>query len=233
MDTWIELARGPLFRISLAILVLGLGYRFTVAVAQIVTSWRRAGDRAVPTAAVAKATLGWIFPRRALRARPFYSAASILFHVGILVVPPFLLGHVALLGGWLPAGWPTLGPAAADALTVAGILALGFVLGGRVATRSARALSRFQDVAVVAVLFLLMLFGFFGAHPALSPFDARAMVLLHMLLGNLALILTPTTKIAHCVLYPFTQLIFQLGWHFPAESGRHVMVALGKENEPV
>jgi nitrate reductase gamma subunit len=233
MDTWIELARGPLFRISLAILVLGLGYRFTVAMAQIVASWRRAGDRAIPAAAVAKATLGWIFPRRALRARPFYSAASILFHVGILVVPPFLLGHVALLGGWLPAGWPTLGPAAADTLTIAGILALGFVLAGRIATRSARALSRFQDVAVVAVLFLVMLFGFLGAHPALSPFDARAMVLLHMLLGNLALILTPTTKIAHCVLYPLTQLIFQLGWHFPAESGRHVMVALGKENEPV
>jgi hypothetical protein len=59
------------------------------------------------------------------------------------------------------------------------------------------------------------------------------MLLLHMLLGNLALVLTPTTKIAHCVLYPFTQLIFQLGWHFPAESGRHVAVALAKEDEPV
>jgi hypothetical protein len=59
------------------------------------------------------------------------------------------------------------------------------------------------------------------------------MVLAHMLLGNLALILTPLTKITHCVLYPMIQLVFELGWHFPAETGRHVAVALDKESEPV
>ena len=36
MDTWIDLARGPLFRISLAICVLGLGYRLGVAMWQLV-----------------------------------------------------------------------------------------------------------------------------------------------------------------------------------------------------
>jgi hypothetical protein len=59
------------------------------------------------------------------------------------------------------------------------------------------------------------------------------MVLLHVLGGDLVLIMIPTTKIAHCVLYPFTQLLFQLGWHFPADTGRHVAIALRKENEPV
>jgi nitrate reductase gamma subunit len=233
MDSWIELARGPLFRVSLAILVLGLAYRFIVALVQIVQVWRSAGDRRVPTKAVARATLSWIFPRRLLRARPLYSVASLLFHVGIILVPLFLLGHVALLSGWLPAGWPTLGPLAADVLTILCIVALGGLLVGRLASRTARALSKPQDVLILAVLFLLMLFGLFASHPGWSPFDARAMVLLHMLAGNLVLILTPTTKIAHCVLYPLTQLIFELGWHFPAESGRHVAVALAKENEPV
>ena len=59
------------------------------------------------------------------------------------------------------------------------------------------------------------------------------MLLIHMLAGNLALILTPLTKIVHCVLYPLTQLLSEIGWHFPAESGRHVAIALAKENEPV
>lgn len=233
MDSWIELARGPLFRVALAILVLGLAYRFVVALAQVVNVWRNAGDRQVRTKAVARATLGWIFPRRLLRARPLYSVASLLFHAGIILVPLFLVGHVTLLGGWLPAGWPTLAPLAADLLTVACILALGGLIAGRLGSATSRALSKPQDVLILAVLFFLALFGFFASHAAWSPFDARVMVLLHALLGNLALILTPTTKIAHCVLYPLTQLIFELGWHFPAESGRHVAVALAKENEPV
>lgn len=233
MDSWIELARGPLFRISLAILVLGLAYRFIVALVQIANAWRIAGDRRVRTKAVARATLGWIFPRRLLRARPLYSVASLLFHAGILLVPLFLAGHATLLGGRLPAAWPTLPPLAADLLTGACILALGGLIAGRLGWATARALSKPQDVLILAVLFLLVLFGFLAAHPAWSPFDARAMLLLHVLLGDLALILTPTTKIAHCALYPLTQLIFELGWHFPAESGRQVAVALAKENEPV
>ena len=205
-----------------------------MALAQVVDAWRRAGDRSVPHQGRGRAPR-WAgcFPRRLLRARPLYSVASLLFHVGIILVPLFLVGHVALLGGWLPAGWPTLAPLAADVLTVACIVALGVLIAGRLGSATSRALSKPQDVLILAVLFLLALFGFFAAHPAWSPFDARVMVLLHVLLGNLALILTPTTKIAHCVLYPLTQLIFELGWHFPAESGRHVAIALAKENEPV
>jgi nitrate reductase gamma subunit len=233
MDTWIELARGPLFRLSLAVLVLGLGYRFGVAITQVALAWWRAGDRKVPTRAVAAATIGWLFPRRLLRARPLYSVASFLFHVGILLVPLFLAGHVALLAGWLPSFWPRLHPALADTLTVVCLLALGFLIGGRLATRTSRHLSKPMDLVILLILFLLVLFGLLASHPAWSPFDARLMLLAHMLLGNLALVLTPMTKIAHCVLYPVTQLIFQLGWHFPAESGRHVAVVLAKEEEPV
>ena len=30
-----------------------------------------------------------------------------------------------------------------------------------------------------------------------------------------------------------TRLLSEVAWHFPADSGRHVAVALGKENEPI
>mgnify|MGYP000665194020 CR=1 FL=1 len=58
-------------------------------------------------------------------------------------------------------------------------------------------------------------------------------MLTHLLLGNLALILTPMTKIVHCVLGPLTQLLSEVAWHFPADSGRRVAAVLGKENEPI
>jgi nitrate reductase gamma subunit len=151
----------------------------------------------------------------------------------VVLVPFFLIGHVALLEDLLPTAWPVLPPLVADIFTVIAFTALLVLLVGRVVTRSARVLSRTQDVVLLLVLFATLFFGFLGTHPAISPLASRTMLLFHILLGDLVLVLVPTTKIAHCVLYPFTQLLFQLGWHFPAESGRHVAVALAKENESV
>ena len=233
MDLWIETARGPFFRVALTIMILGLGYRVVVVVSQIAIAWFRAADRRLPGMDIAAATLGWLVPVRLLRSRPLYSAASFLFHVGVIVVPLFLVGHAALLAGILPRGWPTLNSTVADGLTLACLAALIVLLVGRVAVKSARKLTRSQDVLILVALLMTVLFGFLAAHPTQSPFDARAMLLFHILGGNLVLVLIPTTKITHCVLYPFTQLLFQLGWHFPAETGRHVAVALAKEDEPI
>ncbi len=233
MDTLIDLARGPLFQISLAVCVLGLAYRIGTTVYQLAAAWRRAGDRELPLGAVARATLSWLFPRRLLRARPLYSAASIVFHAGIILLPLFLAGHVTLWQASIHVPWPVLGRGAADVLTVAAMAALVAVLLGRLVFRAARALTGPQDVGVLVLLLALTAAGFLAAHPELSPFGARTLLLVHVLLGDLALILTPTTKLAHCALVPLTQLVFEVGWHFPAASGRHVATALGKENEPV
>jgi nitrate reductase gamma subunit len=233
MDAWIDFARGPLFRIAFTAMVLGLGYRVGVTVLQIAAAWRRAADRRLPGLEIAAATVGWLLPLRLLRSRPVYSAASFLFHVGIIAVPLFLAGHVTLLAGILPSGWPTLSSTVADTLTLVCLGSLLVLLVGRVVVRSARKLTRAQDALILVVLALTVLFGFLAAHSTISPFAARSMLLLHILGGDLVLVLIPTTKIAHCVLYPFTQLLFQLGWHFPADTGRHVAIALAKENEPV
>jgi nitrate reductase gamma subunit len=233
MDAWIDLARGPLFRIALAVLVLGLAYRLGTMLSYVVAAWWRAGDRRLPTSDIVAATVGWLVPVRLLRSRPGYSIASFVFHLGVLLVAFFLAGHVALLAGILPTWWPVLAPGVADALTLAVVAALVVMLGGRLAVRSRRALTRSSDVAVLVLLLVVIGGGFLAAHPPLSPVDARAMLLLHVLAADLLLVMVPLSKIAHCVLYPLTQLVFQLGWHFPAATGRHVAIALGKENEPV
>jgi nitrate reductase gamma subunit len=233
MDGWIVLASGPLFRIALLVCVLGLAYRVWVATYQIGRAWWRAGDRVLPTGAIRRATAAWLVPVRLLRARPLYSAASLLAHAGILFVPLFSLGHVNLWRQDFAVPWPTLTPVASDALAIVAAIMLAALLVGRLASRASRALSTTQDVTVLLALFALVASGLAAAHPAYSPFAARAMLLTHLLLADVVLVLTPTTKLAHCILFPFTQLTFEVGWHFPAESGRHVAVALAKENERV
>jgi nitrate reductase gamma subunit len=235
MEDWILLARGPLFRISLTLCLAGLGYRFAVALSQAVFAYLRAGDKEVAWKVAATATLKWVFPTGLLRSRPLYSVASFLFHVGIILLPLFLAGHVVLLEDWgrLFVLWPTLPPALADVLTVGTLVLVVGLLVGRLSSPISRALSRKSDVLILLVLGLVLLFGFLAGHPEASPFGARPLLLVHILLGNLALILAPMTKIAHCVLFPLLQAIFQLGWHFPAETGQHVAIALAKEDEPV
>lgn len=233
MDTWIDLARGPLFRISLAICALGLGYRLGVALWQLYTSWRRAGDRRLPVQAVIKSTLNWMLPTHLLRLRPVYGLASLLFHLGILLVPLFYAGHVNLWRASLPLAWPTLAPGLADALSLAAMAGLVLVLLGRLLVAASRDLTTGEDVWILLVLLVLTVSGYWAAHPTSSPFSARGLLLVHVLVVDLALILTPLTKIVHCILYPLTQLLSEVGWHFPAASGRHVAVALAKEQEPI
>jgi hypothetical protein len=157
----------------------------------------------------------------------------VLSHLALVVVPFFLAGHVALLVGILPGWWPVLPQPVADTITAISLVALVVLIVGRFSSASSRVLTRSSDIAVLVVLSGLLLFGWWAANPAFSPFAARTMLMVHIMLGNLVLVMIPTTKIAHCALMPFARLVFQLGWHFPAATGRHVAQALKKEGEPV
>ncbi len=233
MDTWIDLAMGPLFRIALAVCLLGLAYHLANATGQVVAAYRRAGDRRLPLAGAAAAALRWLLPLRLLRANPVHGVAAILFHWAIVLVPLFSAGHVRLWQASLPVPWPVLGPGMADALTLLGIAALVTILLARLLVAAGRQLTSLPDVLLLLTLLSLLASGWWAAHPTSSPLAPRAMLLAHVLLGDLALVLTPLSKIVHCALYPLTHLISELGWRFPAASGRHVATALAKENEPV
>ena len=65
------------------------------------------------------------------------------------------------------------------------------------------------------------------------PVDYHVMMLIHVLSAELIFVLIPFSKVAHCVLVPFSQLVSDLGWRFPASAGRDVARALGKESAPL
>jgi nitrate reductase gamma subunit len=231
METWIALARGPMFRVALAVCILGLAYHVLNTLWMIRQSYERATDKDVPFGKTLVATLSGLLPMR--RRRPLQTVASLAFHAGILLVPLFYVGHVTLWRPHLPLPWPTMGPALADVLSLAAIAGLVALLLGRWLVDTARDLTSRADVTVLLLLLVVTASGYWAAHPTSSPTAPRPMLLVHMLAANLALFLTPLTKIVHCVLAPLNQLLSEVAWHFPAESGAHVAIALGKENEPV
>ncbi|MFO7892683.1 MAG: hypothetical protein R6U63_03020 [Longimicrobiales bacterium] len=233
MEVWLELAKGPLFWVAFTIMVLGLGRHVVLTLYEAVRAYRRAGDKDIPGRRVVRETLAWLVPRSRLRDRWLYSITTFLFHVGVILVPLFLAGHIALWNQALGIAWPALPNGVATTLTLITIAAALAVLVQRLASRESRALGRFQDYALPALVAVVFATGFMVMHPAWNPFGRDPMFLVHVLSGDLVLFLVPFTKLSHMVLLPLTQLVGEMAWHFPQDAGRQVGVTLEKESEPV
>lgn len=233
MDTWLEWARGPVFIFSFTFMALGLLRHAVMTGWEMVRTMRRAGDKSLPYSQIAKATVKWLVPISKLRNQFLFSLTSVLFHVSIITVPLFLAGHIALWARGLGLRWPAVSNHTADVLTIVAIVtAMALVLQRLVATAT-RSLSRFQDYAIPLLVALPFATGFLVMHPAISPFSYEATLFVHVMSGNLIFILMPITKLSHAVLLPSVQLVSEMGWHWPADSGSRVAVQLNKEGEPV
>ncbi|MEJ2185124.1 MAG: hypothetical protein P8Z36_04210 [Gemmatimonadota bacterium] len=233
MDVWLHWARGPLFWTGLSFMVLGLVRQVGLTVWGAVRAYRRAGDQNIPSRQVWKATVSWLMPTGRLRNRWPYSLTTVVLHAGVILVPLFLAGHIALWNAALGISWPALPNALSTALTVAVVAGVLAVIVQRAASPIARPLSRFQDYALPLLIAVTFASGFFVMHPTWNPVAFEPMMLTHVLSADLLFFLVPLSKLSHLILLPFTQLISELAWHFPPDAGSKVAVALGKENEPV
>ncbi len=232
-DSWLEWARGPAFVCCLGFSMLGYFRHAVLAILEIRRHMRRAGDRKFPIRAVAARTLRWIFPLYKLKTQLVFSLTTIVFHIAVLIVPLFLVGHIALWARGVHLSWPGIPNEVADVLTVIAVFAAVAVVLQRATSETARALSRFQDYVIPLIVALPFATGFFVMHPSLSPFPFDEIFFFHIMSANLLLVLMPLTKLSHAVLMPTVQAVTEVGWHWSLHSGSRVAAALGKEGEPV
>jgi hypothetical protein len=233
LEAWSDVLRGPVFRAALTFAVLGLIRHAVITVWEMRRMLARAGDKRMPYRQMLRATVRWLVPVGAVRQRPSYSVTTLAFHLAIIVVPIFLAGHVALVRagtGWV---WPAIGPGLADVLTLAAVVTALLLLLQRVGARDTRALSRFQDYALPVLIALPFASGFLVAHPAWNPIAFDLTMFAHVASADLVLILLPITKLSHMVLLPATQVVSELGWHFPPDAGQLVGVTIGRGERPL
>ena len=233
MDAWLDFARGPLFRFAIAVLVLGVLRHIVLAIVSIRTALGRAGDKSLPWKQLRRTTLAWIFPLKHLTHKRVFTIASVAFHVGLILAPLFLMGHVQLVERSIGISWPTLPAVIADILTLTAIAGILVVLGARLSSQAARSLTRPYDILILGLVFLPLATGFLAMHTGLNPFAFELTLLFHFLSGSILLALIPFTKLVHVVFFPATQLISEVGWRFRPDAGERVAKALGKENQPV
>jgi len=234
LDTILDFAKGTLFRFTFVLMVLGLTRILWLELYNVFEAYRRAGDRRLPWNYVLRRTLGWIFPvNRAFRNRPLYSLLSISFHVGLLIVPIFLLAHIQLWKVGVGVSWLALSKTVADVLTIATVLTGVGLFIGRLSSHASRFISRKQDFFWPPLLILPFLTGFLCANVALSPAGYQWLMLVHVLSAELIFVLLPFTKIAHCILIPFSTFVSNLAWKFPAETNESVSRTLRKEGAKI
>ncbi len=233
MAAWIEWARGPLFRFSLAFMMLGLLRRALLTWLDFRRALRRAGDPRLPHQTLVRATREWLLPFRQVRERPWYSIATFLLHLPILVVPVFLAGHLVLWQGRPGTPLPAIPNVVADVLTLTALVAGLALLLQRALDRAVRPLSRVSDHLLILLVMTPFLTGFLVMHPEANPFPFAPVFLIHILSADLIMLAVPLTRISHMLLMPAMPYITEVGWHFPSDAGEKVGVELGRDGGPV
>ncbi|GAB6178426.1 hypothetical protein JCM16814_33170 [Desulfobaculum senezii] len=152
-----------------------------------------------------KSILHWLIPFGSTNSRlqPVMTIVTFLFHVGLILVPIFTLGHVVLLEesslGW---SWPTLPDQVADIaafVVVAGCLYFGW---RRIALPHVKYVTSASDFAILAVVAAPFLTGILAYHHIGDPL---LLTTLHVLAGELMLVCIPFTRLAHMLYFVFTR----------------------------
>ncbi len=234
MEPLLQFARGPLFRLCFGIMLLGLGRIFFLDLWGARKAYLRAGDKKMPWKLTISRSLEWLFPfKRVFNNRQVYSIFSILFHTGLIIVPIFLYAHIDLWKNSVGISWPALPYWWAFGLTVSTIVFAFALLIERLVVKSIHSLSRGEDYWWLILLLIPFVTGLICANVKLGAGLYRFLMLVHVLSADLIFVSMPFTKIAHCVLAPFSQLVDAIAWKFPAKTDDDIGETLGKKGARV
>lgn len=151
----------------------------------------------------------WILPlNKDVIKNPVFTILGYIFHICLIVVPIWYSGHIIL---WEESRfewyWTSIPDGLADWMTLIFLAIALFFLLRRIFSADIRLISGVADYLLVIVTALPFLTGYFLAHGTLDSvgFLGNNMTLVHMLCGELMLILIPFTKLSHFILFFFSR----------------------------
>jgi nitrate reductase gamma subunit len=194
----VEFIKGPLFWISVALFVVG-------SVVRIVSRIRLAKKDKVVYPYMRwsyslKSIGHWIVPfgTHSMRQRPFFTVISFAFHICLILTPLLLAAHQQMLG----ISFLTLPDGVADVMTLVVIGAGLFFLQRRLLYPPVNNVTLIPDYVLLLCVMAPFVTGFLAYH---QWFDYRTVLILHMLAGEIMLVIVPFTRISHMLMFPFTR----------------------------
>ncbi len=151
----------------------------------------------------------WLLPlNKDVVKNPIFTILGYMFHICLIVVPIWFSGHISL---WEESrfewSWTPIPDGLADWMTLIFLAIALFFLLRRIISADIRLLSTFSDYLLIVVVALPFITGYFLTHGTVDNigFLGENIQLIHMLSGELMLILIPFTKLSHFVLFFFSR----------------------------
>jgi nitrate reductase gamma subunit len=201
----IDFVQGPLIWIALAVFLLGLLFQ---GIQFFAVTRKREGRFLALETKKEKTTsrwfegfgrwIHWLTRRTVLGTHPFLIVITSVFHVLVFGVPLFLLGHHILLDSALGVNLWSFPESFSDAMTIVVLLCGLFFLGRRVFLARVRALTTTNDYLMLLITMAPFLTGFLAYH---QWFDYRTLIFLHILAGEVMLIVIPFTRLGHMIFF--------------------------------
>jgi nitrate reductase gamma subunit len=129
---------------------------------------------------------------------PLTTVVTSVFHIFLILVPIFLLGHNILLDqSWGLSLWSLPEPIT-DILTLVFLICIVFFLGRRLFLSRVRVITTVYDYLVLLIAAAPFLTGYFAYH---QWFNYDTVITLHILAGEVMLITIPFTKLGHMLFF--------------------------------
>jgi len=200
MHAVFNFVRGPMAGIAFAVFIIGCLY-------QMASMWRlaRKKDAVVfhyfSLFYALRSIIHWMVPFAALNMRrhPVMTGVTFVFHLCLFAVPFFLSSHAILFKESWDVSWAWLPDGIADIMTLAVMGACLFFLGRRIFLREVRYLTTVSDVLILFCVALPFFSGFWAGQqwPGFP-----VMTLVHMISGEILLMLIPFTRLRHMLFFP-------------------------------
>jgi hypothetical protein len=223
-------AQGPVFRAAFALLVFGVLRSAVLAMSDAVAAYLVLENKRVFWRKLWMRVVWAVFPSVVLRqARPTLSRAgrlyhtalcwlSLVFRVGAILVPTFMVAHVYLWERALGVQWPALPGKLADTLAVITIVAGLTLFFGQLYSPVLRRLQRPWTFFKPLILILPFLTGYLAMHPRSSPLDWHFVMLVHVLSACLAFVMIPFGRLLAFVHPRLADAFPEMAWVQPSDA---------------
>jgi nitrate reductase gamma subunit len=147
----------------------------------------------------------WLIPfgSRNMRLHPWMTVFAFVFHVGIILIPVFLYPHIVLWHKAWGIRWWSLPENVADILTIVVLFCCIFFILRRIFASEVRLVTYASDYLIIAIVAAPFLTGFLAYHQFFVPY--RLMLIIHILVGELMLMVIPFTRLSHMLSFWLTR----------------------------
>jgi nitrate reductase gamma subunit len=209
--TFTAFVEGPLLWIAFLTFLIGSGLRLLFFIT-LSTKKDKPVYRYFSFKWMMLSILRWLFPLNVdIKKNPVFTILGYIFHICLLAVPIFYSAHISLWQesrfGW---SWWQMPDVWADWLTLILIGISIFFIIRRIVLAEVRIITTVSDYLLIIVCALPFITGYLNTHPDGSayawvtsalPIYGQYNSLIHILTGQLMLILVPFTKLSHWILF--------------------------------